>query len=71
MRKILSERNIVAVLFVVAFVVFYFAQEDAKRIEQMYLNPETTSIPLISPAKQTAGNVTQPAKQSEKTVTAE
>jgi hypothetical protein len=56
MRKILSERNIVVVLFVVAFVVFYFAQEDVKRAEQMHLNAEATSPSLLSPAKQTTGN---------------
>ena len=71
MRKILSERNMVGVLFVVAFAVFYFAQEDAHRAEQMYLNPETTSIPLVSPAKQTAASAVQPVKQSTKTVAAE
>ena len=71
MRKILSEKNIIGILFVVAFVVFYFAQEDAKRIEPMYRNAETTSIPLLSPAKQTAGNTVPATRQSARSEHAE
>ena len=71
MRKILSERNIVAVLFVVAFVVFYFAQEDAKRTERMYIHDETTLLPLLTPSKQTAGNIVAPARKIDKIQPAE
>lgn len=56
MRKFLSERNFVVILFVVAFVVFYFAQEDAKKIEKMYMNTNASSEPFLAPATQTAGN---------------
>lgn len=56
MRKILSERNFVVILFVVAFVVFYFAQEDAKKVEKMYLNADASSPSVIPTPKQTAGN---------------
>ncbi|HKZ65796.1 MAG TPA: hypothetical protein VJ111_05550 [Chitinophagaceae bacterium] len=55
MRKILSERNIVVILFVVALVVFSFAQEDAKKAEKMYLNADAGD--LITAPKQTAGNI--------------
>ena len=57
MRKILSERNFVFILFVVALVVFSFAQEDAKKIEKLYLNADAAGSSLISTPKQTAGNI--------------
>jgi uncharacterized membrane protein YeiH len=60
MRKILSERNIVVILFVVALVVFSFAQEDARKAEKMYLNADASG--LITPPKQTAGNTTADVK---------
>ena len=56
MRKILSERNIVVILFVVALVVFSFAQEDAKKVEKKYMNADAGD--LITTPKQTAGNIT-------------
>ena len=55
MRKILSERNLVVILFVVALVVFSFAQEDAKKVEKMYLDADAAG--LITTPKQTAGNI--------------
>ncbi len=59
MKKILSERNFVVVLFVVAFVVFSFAQEDAKKIEKMYHHGDGTvnASSLIRSPKPTAGNI--------------
>ena len=68
MRKILSERNVVVVLFIVAFVVFYFAQEDAKKNEQMYQDAEASSPSLISPAKQTTGNHIVPENKAVKSI---
>lgn len=56
MRKILSERNIVVILFIVALVVFSFAQEDAKKVEKNFLNADAGD--LITTPKQTAGNIT-------------
>jgi len=56
MRKILSERNIVVILFIVALVVFSFAQEDAKKVEKNFLNADAGD--LIATPKQTAGNIT-------------
>lgn len=67
MRKILSERNFVVILFVVAFVVFYFAQEDAKKVEKMYLNAGASSPSLIPSSKQTAGN-NVPANKTVKSI---
>jgi len=55
MRKVLSERNIVAILFVVALVVFSFAQEDAKKAEKMHFNADAGDF--ITTPKQTAGNI--------------
>ncbi len=36
MRKYLSERNLVIVLFITAFVVFALAQEDARKVQKLY-----------------------------------
>lgn len=66
MRKILSERNFVIILFIVAFVVFSFAQEDAKKVEKMYQNSGSTASSLVSTPKHTAGNI---AKDEERLVT--
>jgi hypothetical protein len=36
MRAILSERNLVIVLFVMVLITFSLAQEDSKKMEKMY-----------------------------------
>lgn len=36
MKQILSERNIVVVLFVMVLIIFSLAQEDSKKMESMY-----------------------------------
>ena len=36
MKKILSERNLVVVLFVMVLITFSLAQEDSKKMERMY-----------------------------------
>jgi hypothetical protein len=54
MKKILSERNLVVVLFIAALTIFSFAQEDAKKAEKLN-NTDGVSSLLPSP-KQTAGN---------------
>ena len=61
MKKILSERNLVVVLFIAALTIFSFAQEDAEKAEK--LNRDSTAIPsiLVSP-KQSA--VVAPAVNS-------
>ena len=57
MKKILSERNLVVVLFIAALTIFSFAQEDAKKAEKMNHNTFTVPSFFVSP-KQTAGNIT-------------
>jgi hypothetical protein len=36
MKSILSEKNIVVILFIMVVITFSFAQEDTKKIEQLY-----------------------------------
>ena len=36
MNRIISERHIVVVLFVLVFITFSFAHEDSKQLEQIY-----------------------------------
>jgi len=43
MRKFLSERNIVVILFVLVLITFSFAQEDSKKMEQMYSGINTSA----------------------------
>jgi hypothetical protein len=42
-RSVLSEKNLVVILFVVVLVVFSFAQEDTKKIEKMYLDTNSSA----------------------------
>jgi hypothetical protein len=57
MKKILSERNLVVVLFIAALTVFSFAQEDAKKAEKLNRDSPAAASLLASP-KQTASNGT-------------
>ena len=43
MKAILSERNIVVVLFVMVLVTFSLAQEDSKKMEKIYTGAGTTT----------------------------
>jgi hypothetical protein len=60
MRKILSEKNVAAVLFVLVIVVFSFAHEDSKKrssnynVSANYLSPDkrTPALTENSPAKE-------------------
>ena len=61
MKKILSERNLVVVLFIAALTIFSFAQEDAKKAQKLNHNTDNVSSLLVSP-KQTAGNITPVSK---------
>jgi hypothetical protein len=36
MNRIISERHLVVVLFVLVFITFSFAHEDSKQLEQIY-----------------------------------
>lgn len=49
MRAILSERNLVIVLFVMVLITFSLAQEDSKKMEKMYtgVNASTASTLIV------------------------
>jgi hypothetical protein len=51
MRGILTERNIVIVLFVMVFVIFSLAEKETKKIEQLYNGGHTTikNFPVVMP----------------------
>lgn len=57
MRKVLTERNLVVFLFVVALVVFSLAQEDAKKVEKMYLGTGAAAVSAILAAPQNTADV--------------
>lgn len=44
MRSFLSERNIVVILFVLVLVTFALAQEDSKKMEQMYSGTAANTV---------------------------
>jgi len=50
MKEILTERNLVAVLFVMVLVTFSLAQEDTKKMEKIYTgaNATTTANKLVA-----------------------
>jgi len=62
-RSILSERNLVIVLFVMVVVIFSFAQADTNKIEKMYFN---AGVPVsVSPdPSQNTKNFTQTEETS-------
>ncbi len=43
MKAILSERNLVIVLFVMVLITFSLAQEDSKKMEKMYTGANTAT----------------------------
>jgi hypothetical protein len=51
MRGILTEKNIVIVLFVMVFVIFSLAEKETKKIEQLYNGGHTTikNFPVVMP----------------------
>jgi len=48
-RLVLSERNLVVVLFVMVLVIFSLAQEDTKKIEKLYLDTNSSSASSLTP----------------------
>ena len=54
MRAILSERNLVVVLFIMVMVTFALAHEDSKKMEQIYVgNKSSAGSSLVStPSKE-------------------
>ena len=51
MRRFLTEKNIVIVLFVMVFIIFSFAENETKKIEQLYNGGRTSikNFPVILP----------------------
>ena len=47
MRAILSERNLVVVLFVMVLITFSLAQEDSKKMEKMSTGVNTTTASTL------------------------
>ena len=49
MRSILSEKNVVVILFVMVLITFSLAQEDSRKMEKMYsgINSSTASQLLV------------------------
>ncbi|MES1223858.1 MAG: hypothetical protein ABUT20_50650 [Bacteroidota bacterium] len=52
MKAILSERNLVLVLFVMVFVVFSLAHEDSKKMEKGHLGTKSTIINNLTSIEQ-------------------
>jgi hypothetical protein len=57
MKAILTERNLVAVLFVMVLITFSLAQEDTKKMEKIYTGANATTT-----AKLVAGHLTMDIK---------
>lgn len=66
MRSILSERNIVVILFVLVLITFSLAQEDSKKMEQMYsgsgvgaVSKRLAQVPEAPASRPVTGNTTE------------
>jgi hypothetical protein len=69
MKSILSERNIVVVLFVLVLITFSLAQEDSKKMEKMYTGTNIYNTPRMAVTtlgKATTVAITQPIKFQKK-----
>lgn len=51
MRRLLCEKNIVVVLFIMVFIIFSFAENETKKIEQLYNGGHTSikNFPVVMP----------------------
>lgn len=47
MKQILSEKNLVVILFVLVLITFSLAQEDSKKMEKIYTGGSTTAANLL------------------------
>ena len=68
MKKFFTERNFVVVLFIAAFIVFSFAQEDARKIEGRKGGAVVSTPSIISSPLQTADIITPVKKGTTSTV---
>jgi len=57
MKRILSERNLVVILFITALTVFSLAREDAKKAEKLFNNSSIGSSLLTTPKQTSSTNV--------------
>ena len=48
MRSILSERNLVGVLFVMVLVTFSLAHEDTKKMEQIFQGVQSSTVTVLN-----------------------
>jgi len=55
MKQILSEKNIVVILFVLVLITFSLAQEDSKKMEKIYTGAGTTAANLLIHHPETDG----------------
>jgi len=69
MRIILSEKNIVVVLFVLVLITFSLAQEDSRKMEKMYSGINSTTVsrllvqqPVLKTQDATAAHSSRPAE---------
>jgi hypothetical protein len=61
MRRIFSERNLIVILFLMALAFFVIAQQDARKIENIYMSQgeNVTSASAIAPDLQPASAALQ------------
>lgn len=63
MKKFLSEKNIVIILFVLVFIIFSLAQKDSERIQQPYIDANVSATTLLDIShKPVTTSPTQPIK---------
>lgn len=53
MKAIISERNLVIVLFIMVFISFSLAHEDSKKMEKAYSGVTTESAPKLAALPET------------------
>jgi hypothetical protein len=63
MKQILSERNLVVILFVLVVVVFVFAQEDTRRVKLRYPDAGSAASSML-PANQPVISQAMDGKES-------
>ena len=63
MKRILSEKNIAVVLFVMVLITFSLAQEDSKKMEKMY-NGATTATAASLLIQKEGLKINKPASNS-------
>ena len=69
MKIILSERNIVVVLFVMVLITFSLAQEDSKKMEKGFANIATSTSHHLYDRSQTTIETPEKTDRTENSVT--